>query len=141
MVNEERLRHMIKMAEFDENDGKQCKPMIQYARKDYVSLHLLISFVTGSMCYALLVGLWALCSADSLLAQLNQMDIRNALMSVLITYLLFMALYLGATCVVYNVKYTAGRRKVKRYYANVKKVNQMYEREERLRASENKDWE
>ena len=115
MVNEERLRHMIKMAEFDKNDGKQCRSMIQYARKDYVSLHLLISFVTGSMCYALLAGLWALCSADSLLAQLNQMDIRNALMSVLISYLLFMALYLGATYVVYNVKYTAGRRKVKRY--------------------------
>ena len=141
MVNEERLQHMIKMAEFDKNDGKRCKPMIQYARKDYVSLQLLISFVTGSVCYALLVGLWAFYSAESLFAQLNHMDIQSALMSVLLSYLLFMVLYLGATYIVYNVKYTAGRRKVKRYYTNIKKVNQMYEREERLRVSENKDWE
>ena len=37
MVNEERLHHMIKMAIFDTNQGKECKPMTQYARKDYSS--------------------------------------------------------------------------------------------------------
>jgi len=30
---------MIKMAIFDTNQGKECKPMTQYARKDYVSLY------------------------------------------------------------------------------------------------------
>ena len=40
MVNEERLHHMIKMAIFDTDQGKECKPMTQYARKDYVSLRL-----------------------------------------------------------------------------------------------------
>ena len=34
MVNEQRLHSMIKIAKFDANDGKRCKPMIQYARKD-----------------------------------------------------------------------------------------------------------
>ncbi len=34
MVNEERLQHMIRLSQFDENDGKSCKPMTQYARKD-----------------------------------------------------------------------------------------------------------
>ena len=37
MVNEQRLHSMIKIAKFDANDGKRCKPMIQYARKDYVA--------------------------------------------------------------------------------------------------------
>ena len=37
MVNEERLHHMIKIAIFDTDQGKECKPMTQYARKDYVS--------------------------------------------------------------------------------------------------------
>ena len=40
MVNEERLHHMIKMAIFDTDQGKECKPMTQYARKDYVSLRM-----------------------------------------------------------------------------------------------------
>ena len=39
------------------------------------------------------------------------------------------------------MKYTEGRRKVKKYYNNLKKVNQMYEREDRLRTSDHKDWD
>ena len=48
---------------------------------------------------------------------------------------------LGATWVIFNMKYTEGRRKVKKYYNHLKKVNQMYEREERLRTSDHKDWD
>ena len=47
MVNEERLHHMIKMAIFDTNQGKECKPMTQYARKDYVSLLTVSLIKTG----------------------------------------------------------------------------------------------
>lgn len=141
MVNEERLRHMIKMAQFDTNDGKQCKPMTQYARKDYVSLQLLGSFVSGTICYGLILGLWGLYSMEELLEQLNSMDIQAFLMSILLSYLIFMIVYLGATYVIFQMKYTEGRRKVKKYYSNLKKVNQMYEREERLRVVDNKEWQ
>ena len=47
MVNEERLRPMVKMAMFDKNEGKHCKPMIEYSRQDYVAMEMLKSFVTG----------------------------------------------------------------------------------------------
>ena len=50
MVNEERLHHMIKMAIFDTNQGKECKPMTQYARKDYVfAAYALEAFVSGTI--------------------------------------------------------------------------------------------
>ena len=49
MVNEERLHYMIKMAEFDTNDRKASRPMMQYARRDYVSLQLLKSFIVGTI--------------------------------------------------------------------------------------------
>lgn len=141
MVNEERLRHMIKMSQFDTNDGKQCKPMTQYARKDYVALQLLGSFVTGTICYGLLLGIWGLYSMESLLEEINQMDIQAFLISLLLAYLVFMLFYLGATYIVFHMKYTDGRRKVKKYYSSLKKVNQMYEREERLKVADHKDWE
>ena len=141
MVNEERLRHLIKMAQFDTNDGKQCKPMTQYARKDYVSMRLLGSFVTGTICYGLLMGMWGLYATEELLAKLNKFYIQGLVMTAVVPYLVFMVIYLGATWVIFNMKYTEGRRKVKKYYNNLKKVNQMYEREERLRTSDHKDWD
>ena len=64
MVNEQRLHSMIKIAKFDANDGKRCKPMIQYARKDYVALQLLKSFVVGTIAFFMMLGLWVLYSIE-----------------------------------------------------------------------------
>lgn len=140
MVNEERLRHMIHVAQFDANEGKKYKPMTQYARKDYVSLKLLGSFVSGTLCYGLLLGTWGLYSLEELLGRINRMDIETLKMLVL-SYLLFLLMYLGATYIVFNLKYSEGRRKVRKYYSSLKKVNQLYEREERLKVADDKDWE
>lgn len=141
MVNEERLRHMIKLSQFDQNDGKRCKPMMQYARKDYISLQLIGSFVTGTISYGLLLGLWALRSIDDLFAKINEIGIRGSVTALILFYVAFMALYLGATYIIFNVKYTDGRRKVKKYYGSLKKVNRMYEREERLKSTSSSEWE
>ena len=97
--------------------------------------------MTGTICYGLLLGLWGLYSMEGLLQQINSMDIKGSLMMLALSYILFMLVYLGATYLVFQVKYTDGRRKVKKYYGSLKKINQMYEREERLKAAGNKDWE
>ena len=69
------------------------------------------------------------------------MDFMDILLVVGILYGVFIVIYLLATYLVYNLKYTEGRRKVKKYYNGLKKVNAMYEREERLKINNNKDWE
>ena len=132
---------MIKMAEFDSRDGKDCKPMMQYARKDYVSLQLLKSFVGGSIAFFLLGLLWALYSMEELMEKINSLDILQLLVTTAVLYVIFMIIYLAATYIIFHVKYTNGRRKVKQYYVSLKKINTMYTREERLRVNGNKDWE
>ena len=68
-------------------------------------------------------------------------DIQELLTSVLVKYIVFMIAYMAITYFVYNRRYTKGRREVKKYYGNLKKLNQLYEREDKLKMSENKDWE
>lgn len=141
MVNEQRLHSMIKIAKFDANDGKSCKPMIQYARKDYVALQLLKSFVIGTIAFFIMLGLWVLYSMETLMKQINNMDLIQSAITLGILYGVFMVIYLLATYIIFNVKYTYGRKKVKKYYAGLKKINAMYLREERLKLNGNKDWE
>lgn len=139
MVNEERLSQMIEMARFDSAERKRCTPMIQYARKDYVSMHLLKSFVAGTIAYGVALGLWALYSMEELLKTLNSMELEGFIISLLLKYIVFLAVYLGVTYIVANQKYTRGRSKVKKYYGSLKKVDQMYEREKRLKMPAEKD--
>lgn len=141
MVNEERLRYMIKMAEFDKNEGKRCRPMEQYARKDYVSMKMLGSFITGTIAFLLLFTVWALYSMENLMKEITTMDIQAFLISVLIKYVIFIAVYLAVTYAVYNSRYTRGRKRVKRYYNNIKKLNRIYEREDKLKMSEHRKWD
>ena len=141
MVNEQRLHSMIKIAKFDANDGKSCKPMIQNARKDYVALQLLKSFVIGTIAFFIMLGLWVLYSMETLMKQINNMDLIQSAITLGILYGVFMVIYLLATYIIFNVKYTYGRKKVKKYYAGLKKINAMYLREERLKSNGNKDWE
>ena len=141
MVNEDRLQPMIKMAMFDKESGKECRPMAQYARKDYVALQLLKSFVVGTIAFFMMLGLWVLYSMDALMEQINTMDLVQSATTLGLFYGIFMLIYLLATYIIFNMKYTYGRKKVKKYYAGLKKINAMYLREERLKTNGNKDRE
>ena len=133
MVNEERLRPMVKMAMFDKNEGKRCKPMIEYAREDYVAKELMKSFVSGTIAFMLCIGVWVIQDVERALGMLNVSKLRGFVMSVAFRYLIFMLVYLIITYIVYQIRYTQGRKKVKKYYSNLKSVNKMYEREEKIR--------
>ena len=134
MVNEERLQHMIKMAVFDKEDGKECRPMAQYARNDYVALKLLGSFVTGTIAFGLLFVMWALYETEELLDTLNTMNLTGFLIPLAIKYVIFLFFYMMITYIVYQKRYTDGRKKVKKYYNSVKKLNRLYEREDKLKS-------
>lgn len=141
MINEERLRPMVKMAMFDKNEGKACKPMIQYARTDYISMQLLKSFVAGSIAFAILCVMWGLYDMAELMQMLNGAYIMDFITSVAVRYVIFMIIYLIATYIVYQVRYTYRRKMVKRYYKNLKDINKIYEREEKLKSPRQKEWE
>ena len=141
MVNEQRLHSMIKIAKFDANDGKSCKPMIQYARKDYVALQLLKSFVIGTIAFFIMLGLWVLYSMETLMKQINNMDLIQSAITLGILYGVFMVIYLLATYNIDDVTCSVHVPMLQKYYAGLKKINAMYLREERLKSNGNKDWE
>ena len=134
MIHEERLKPMIKMAMFDKNDGKACKPMIQYARTDYISMQLLGSFVTGTIAFVLLCVMWGLYDTQELMKMLNGAYIFDLLKGVLVKYGIFMVVYLTVTYIVYQIRYSYRRKQVKVYYKNLKEINMIYEREEKLKS-------
>ena len=141
MIHEERLRPMVKMAMFDKNEGKACKPMIQYARADYISMQLLRSFIAGSIAFALLCAMWVLYDTSAVMQLLNGGDIMGFIMSVAIRYAIFMVAYLVATYIVYQIRYTHRRKMVKTYYKNLQEINKIYEREEHLKSPSQQEWE
>ena len=67
--------------------------------------------------------------------------IKDFFVTVLLLYGIFMVVYLMITYLVYRMRYIKGRKKVKTYYKNLKDINKVYEREEKLKIPSQKDWE
>ena len=93
MVNEERLKPMVKMAMFDKNDGAECKPMIEFAREDYVAWQLLGSFITGSIAFVILLAMWVLMDTEKFLNMLNAEELMGLIISIGIRYAIFLFIY------------------------------------------------
>ena len=131
MISKERVRHMTKLAAFEEREGKKYYKMTQYFRRDYVGLELMKSFLTGTIAFIILFGVWALCGMEALMEDINDMDLVAFGTEILIEYLVFITIYLLVTYVVYNMRYTQGRKGIKLFYNRLKKVSRLYESEGR----------
>lgn len=129
MISRERVRQMTKLAAFEEREGRSCRKMTQYFRSDYVGVELLKSFLSGTLAFAIMLGIWAVCRMEYLMENINDMDLIAFGTDILIKYLVFMGIYLIVTYVIYNMRYTNGRRKIRQFYNRLKKVNGLYEDE------------
>lgn len=132
MISKERVKHMTKLASFEEGDGKKYRKMTQYFRGDYVSLEIIKSFITGTIAFFIMVGLWGFYSLDSLMENLKNMELTGFAMSIVLFYLCFMACYLLLTYVIYNIRYTRGRKMIRLFYNRIKKINRLYEYDGKL---------
>lgn len=132
MLNQERVCEMTRLAMFDQTEGQKCKPMAQYFRKDYIAGELLKSLVTGTAAFVLVLALWGVYGADSLINRLNAMSIRRVIVDLFLCYAVFMAVYQGITYMIYYARYSRGRQKIKKYYIHLKRVNKLYRQEEQL---------
>lgn len=130
MLNQERVEEMIRLAVFDQREGEACKPMIQYFRKDYIVKELLKSFVTGTLAFAIMIGLGFMYQAEEIVNSLNTVDIKQILITFGAVYLIFMAVYFAVTYVIYYRRYSIGRQNIKKYYVHLRKVSRSYHQED-----------
>lgn len=133
MINEERVKQLYKIALYDQNDEKQNRQVGQYYRSDYVGKEMIKSIFTGTFAFGCFAVLWLLSSWEDVLESINNLEIVDTAIEMIVIYVIFMAIYLGATYLVYQIRYSAGRKKMKEYTSNLKTAQKMYEREEKLK--------
>lgn len=133
MINEERVKELYQIAKYDTFEEKANRQMGQYYRGDYISKEMIKSFFSGTIGYVLLVTLWFMNSMESVMKEMNNSSLIATVITVVLVYAAFMAVYLLITWFVYERRYTKGRKALKEYYDHVRKINKMYDREEKLK--------
>lgn len=133
MLNQERVKQLYKVAVYEQNEESRYSQIGKYYRSDYIGKEVIKSIFTGTLAYGFLAALWVLANWEEVLISINNLEIVNTVITMCVIYLGFMIIYLFASYIVYAFRYVAGRKALDKYMEDLKKLNQMYEREEKLK--------
>ena len=133
MVNLDRVKHQCQIAFYEQNEEKRNRTIGKYYRSDYIGKEIIKSIFTGTIAYFVIVVLWAMANMEAVLDSVNDLSIFSTAIIVLLIYAAFLGVYLLMTYIVYVVRYMKGKKKLECYKEHLKALNQMYEREEKLK--------
>lgn len=129
MLNEKRVRHMIRMAMYEKYEGHDYNKMLNTTKKDYVSFHDLLGTITGTVLYLLFAGGIAVGLYALFLEDITQVVVILAVIAALIGYIVFLYVYRRLVHRRSVRRYARARRKVNRIKRDWEILEQLYEEE------------
>lgn len=134
MINEERVRQLYKVALCEQREEKVHRQTGRYYRSDYIGKEILKSIFTGTMAYLFMSVLWFICHWAEIMEQMNQLEFVELLMPVVVVYFVYIGVYLVATYLVYKKRYERCFKQLEEYEEALQILDNMYEREEKLKS-------
>lgn len=138
MLNEERVKNMTRIAIYEKNRGKRQINMNKYYKMDYVSYHILLSFIYATIAFVMIGAALVLFGMESLLEQINTLDYMAIARNILILYGVWIGSFFLISFVVYNIRYEKMKLGLKDYYQKLKLLNEQYEEEAEEELKKNK---
>lgn len=130
MMNEERIKLMTRMAAYEKGEHKKNKTIVSFFKSDYISMQMLKSVIASTVSFGIMLGLYALYDFEVFMKEIYKMDLFDFAKSVIILYLIMLGIILVITYVVSIYKYNRALQSTKVYYANLKKLSQLYDAKE-----------
>ncbi|MBQ7677981.1 MAG: hypothetical protein IJT32_07080 [Lachnospiraceae bacterium] len=129
MLNEKRVRHMIRMAMYEKYESHDYNKMQNTTKKDYVSFHDTLGTIAGTVLYLLLAGGIAVALYTLFLEDVTQVVVILFAIAALIGYIVFLYVYRRLVHRRTMRRYAIAKRKVNRINKDWDVLEQLYEEE------------
>jgi hypothetical protein len=133
MVNETKVKIMTKAAMAQKKERRNAFVSTRFFGDDYVSLHVIKGVVGVTIIYLLVIALWVLLLAESLMTQYRISSLLLIAKGFGVLYLLLVILTVLISILIYTAKYWKAKDRMKGYRSNLKKLYRMYQGEEKER--------
>ncbi len=130
MLNEERVKHMVKLASHESGRGAEEMKVSSYFRKDYVGMNMIFTFLWVTIGYVILAGLLAITYMDVLMNEFGLLELAILLAAAVAIYLALVVGYCIYARSYYKKKHLTARKNTMRYKKQLERLTHMYEREE-----------
>ena len=130
MIDEKRLRLMIRLARYEQKDGKEDLRISRYFRRDYVGAALLKNFFLATIAYVLILLLIVIGNLDLLMDSLSDWNLQPIIAAVILGYLFTLGIYSVVTYTLARLRYARAQKSVRAYGERLELLEQMYSRED-----------
>lgn len=130
MLNEKRVKHMIKLASYEEKGGTEEMKISSYFRKDYVSFNVLVSLLWVTLGYVSLVALVCFSIMQNLVENMSFGNMILLITTIVAVYVLLLLVYGVGAVRFYKKKHQTAKHGVKKYIRDLEVLEKMYERED-----------
>lgn len=135
MVSEQKVRLMIRWADYESHQGKQDLARTKYYKMDYIRLQILKTLVCVTCAVLLIAVIAGLNNMEYLITNALELDYMGIGRTYLIIYILLLVLFSFVTVSVASVQYEVSKKRVKEYYLDLQELIRYYEREEKENSS------
>ncbi len=129
MISEERVILMTRLQSYEDNEGKHNVAIANYFRSDYLGRQILRSIICATLVTMMLFAGYILYDFENFMKNIYQIDLIAFARHALIVYLVFVGIFAVITYIVYAYRYTKAKKSLRQYFNNLKKLNQMYNKE------------
>ncbi len=126
MVNEEKTRIMIKIAQYESQLGAKVINEGGYYKKDYVRMHTLSVVLNISIAYILVLALIALYNMDYIFLNFVTINYSKLFIEIFMPYISIIIICMLVSNIYFIGRYKSIREEIKKYYTELKRLEQYY---------------
>jgi len=130
MLNEKRVKHMVKLASYENRHGEEDFKVGSFFAKDYISYNMLISLVWVTLGYISLVVILGMTYINEILEYMHADNLVWIIASLILIYVGILVLYGKLAKSYYEKKHLKSKNNVKEFRKNLETLEKMYERED-----------
>ena len=130
MLNEKRVKHMIKLASYEEKAGTEDFKIYSYSKKDYVSLNIWGSLIWITVAYIALAAVIFFGCMEMFMDKMNMSLLVLCIGAAIIGYFIVLIIYGWFSSYYYKKKYMSAKQNIKRFTRDLEILEKMYERED-----------
>ena len=130
MLNEKRVKHMVKLALYETKSGKDEMKVGSFYKRDYVIYQVLWSVVWMTIGYALLVLLLGVSFLNILVETFTWTAVILLCVLLVLLYVILLLTYIRQGRKFFNRKHVRAYNHVKEFKENLELLEEMYEKED-----------
>lgn len=130
MLNEKRVKHMVKLASYEEKGGTEDIKISSYFKKDYVSFNVIVTLLWLTLGYLSLVALVCFATMKELVENMSFTNMMLLIVIIAALYVFLMLVYGVCAVRYYKKKHQKAQQGVKRYIKDLEYLEKMYESED-----------